>query len=116
MTATVSNHADIALRAYFIWDGEGRPHGRHQDHWFAAEAGLTHVAVLEAVEAAPATTAKAAPVKKPSPARKPAAAKKAAPAKVAAPKAPAETVVAAAALAKTPRATRSRAKGASSTH
>lgn len=32
---------DIALRAYYIWEHEGRPEGRDQDHWFRAlaEAG-----------------------------------------------------------------------------
>ena len=25
---------DIAVAAYFIWESEGRPDGRHIDHWF----------------------------------------------------------------------------------
>lgn len=25
-------------RAYALWEGEGRPHGRHLDHWCQAEA------------------------------------------------------------------------------
>ncbi len=31
------SHSDIAKRAYEIWEGEGRPHGRDQDHWHTAE-------------------------------------------------------------------------------
>jgi hypothetical protein len=32
---------DIATRAYYIWESEGRPEGRDQEHWFRAlaEAG-----------------------------------------------------------------------------
>jgi hypothetical protein len=32
----------IRFRAYQIWDREGRPHGRHEEHWQAAlrELGL----------------------------------------------------------------------------
>jgi hypothetical protein len=32
---------DQAIReaAYFIWEREGRPHGRHHDHWRQALAG-----------------------------------------------------------------------------
>jgi len=28
---------EVLRRAYQIWEEEGRPHGRHLDHWFAAE-------------------------------------------------------------------------------
>ncbi len=31
------SHADIAQRAHQIWESEGRPHGRDQDHWHRAE-------------------------------------------------------------------------------
>ena len=30
----------IAKRAYEIWEGEGRPHGRHPEHWQKAMAEL----------------------------------------------------------------------------
>jgi hypothetical protein len=31
------NHeADLRERAYFIWESEGRPSGRAQDHWLRA--------------------------------------------------------------------------------
>ena len=28
----------IAVRAYYLWEDEGRPEGRHESHWLAAEA------------------------------------------------------------------------------
>lgn len=31
---------DIALRAYLLWENEGRPEGRAFDHWLQAEAEL----------------------------------------------------------------------------
>jgi hypothetical protein len=34
------SHSDIANRAYQIWEREGRPHGRDQDHWHNAEREL----------------------------------------------------------------------------
>lgn len=125
---TAIAHDAVAIRAYHAWEDEGRPHGRHEQHWFAAEAAersaltpavtvsLPVEAVVQpapvAVKAAPVK--RAAPAKKAAPAAKPAPAKEANPAKAAAPKAPAETVVAAAAL-KAPRAARA-GKGARSTH
>jgi len=30
----------IAQRAYEIWEAEGRPHGRHREHWEAAAREL----------------------------------------------------------------------------
>jgi len=30
----------IRLRAYAIWEREGRPHGRHIEHWFLAQREL----------------------------------------------------------------------------
>lgn len=35
---SLDNFADmIRKRAYEIWEGEGRPHGRDVQHWFQAE-------------------------------------------------------------------------------
>ena len=31
----------IRERAYLIWDEEGRPEGRHLDHWLRAKAEIT---------------------------------------------------------------------------
>lgn len=32
---------EIAAYAYFLWEADGRPHGRDQDHWYQAKALLT---------------------------------------------------------------------------
>ena len=104
-------HNTIAISAYFDWEAEGRPNGRHEIRWLTAKAALER--------AAASVAAKAASIKAPAPAKAPAvrktAAKKPAIAKAKAPSAPAETVVAAAALA-VPRAARVATKGASRTH
>ncbi len=34
--------ADIAKRAYQIWENEGRPNDRALDHWLEAEAERRH--------------------------------------------------------------------------
>ena len=37
----MSQHEDaIRKRAYFIWEGEGRPHGKHLEHWLRAESEI----------------------------------------------------------------------------
>ena len=35
-----ANEAQIALRAYGIWEAEGKPHGNDFDHWLRAKAEL----------------------------------------------------------------------------
>ena len=35
-----ARHNEIEQRAYFLWEQEGRPHGRHFEHWLRAEAEL----------------------------------------------------------------------------
>jgi hypothetical protein len=44
----------IRWRAYLLWEQEGRPEGRAEDHWFRAEA---EVAGLNSSEEAPPGTA-----------------------------------------------------------
>jgi hypothetical protein len=66
----------IALRAYFIWEHEGRPEGHGAEHWARAEAEI------RSEQAALKTVAPKKPAKKVA-AAKPAA-KKAAPEKPAA--------------------------------
>jgi len=45
----------IALRAQALWEEEGRPEGKAEDHWLRAETELrTHLAQLAA--ATPAAT------------------------------------------------------------
>lgn len=50
------SEAMIAVRAYEIWEKQGRPHGRDQEHWLQAAAEL---AALEALRT-PKPAAKAA--------------------------------------------------------
>lgn len=35
------NEAEIGLRAYQIWEAEGKPDGKSFEHWLRAEAELT---------------------------------------------------------------------------
>lgn len=55
----MTDESTIAKRAYEIWEREGRPHGRHDDHWQKAKAEL---AAPKPVRAAPKVTV--APAKK----------------------------------------------------
>ena len=34
------DHAEIAKRAYILWEIEGRPSGKDLDHWLRAEAEM----------------------------------------------------------------------------
>ncbi|MDR3526482.1 MAG: DUF2934 domain-containing protein [Rhizomicrobium sp.] len=77
-------HKAIALRAYHIWEREGRPHDREQAHWRIAEAEIlgeppAEKAAVPAPAAAPKKPAKKATVAKAAPqkldAKKPVAAK-----------------------------------------
>jgi hypothetical protein len=47
----------IQLRAYFIWERHGRPHGQERAHWSEAEA---EAEVLQDLTKTPRTMAKAA--------------------------------------------------------
>jgi len=51
---TAERHAEIARRAYTLWELEGRPTGRDLDHWLAAEVELAATRHVEPqVESAP---------------------------------------------------------------
>ena len=72
---------EIARRAYALWESEGRPHGRDQEHWARAErefgpatAPVSKTAAASA-EAQPTVAAPVpgTPTKKPAAGRKPAA-------------------------------------------
>jgi hypothetical protein len=73
--------ASVEQRAYKIWEEEGRPHGRDQEHWHRAERDLIgHPDAAKAPEAAVKAKRKAAPKSAkpvPSAAPKPAPAKSA---------------------------------------
>lgn len=43
----------ISLRAYQLWESEGRPHGRDLAHWLQAERELGAVPRAAAIAAAP---------------------------------------------------------------
>lgn len=51
----------VQLRAYQIWEAEGRPHGRDQAHWFQAERELDAKTPIISEPAAVAPAAKTAP-------------------------------------------------------
>lgn len=55
---------EVQLRSYQIWEREGRPHGRDQEHWFRAERELAvagRPVKRAAARSATRATAKAAP-------------------------------------------------------
>jgi len=39
-----ASEAEISLRAYHIWEAEGKPAGKDFDHWLRAEAELAGAA------------------------------------------------------------------------
>lgn len=84
----------IALKAYYLWEAEGRPEGKEAEHWAQAEAEIlgrkapkkavankTAAKPLAAEAAAPALEATSAPLAKPETPAKKAPAKKASAAK-----------------------------------
>ncbi|MGC9953067.1 MAG: DUF2934 domain-containing protein [Rhizomicrobium sp.] len=56
----------IEARAYQLWERDGRPHGRHQEHWVQAEKEI--LSALK-VKARPRKKAKATAPTKSSPKR-----------------------------------------------
>lgn len=68
----------VRQRAYALWESEGRPEGRHEEHWHRAH-GESAQDAPDAAEEASAPQAAAAPETKPKAARrKPVAAGRAA--------------------------------------
>lgn len=49
------SEAQVAQRAYEIWEKQGRPHGKHDEHWLQATAELSNgsAPVAPPVAAAP---------------------------------------------------------------
>ncbi|PKU23998.1 DUF2934 domain-containing protein [Telmatospirillum siberiense] len=63
----VTDYDKISLRAFQIWEAEGRPEGRELEHWLRAEIELRVVpspAKARPSAAPKGATAKAVPVKK----------------------------------------------------
>lgn len=78
----------ILVKAYEIWEAEGRPSGRDMEHWMKAELEIgAKKTKAKAKPAAKKPAAKKAAAKKPT-AKKPAAKKPAAKAKAKAPAKP----------------------------
>ncbi len=51
-TKLTVSEAEIGLRAYHIWEAEGKPIGKDFDHWLRAEAELAGAASATKAEAA----------------------------------------------------------------
>jgi hypothetical protein len=69
------SEASIAVRAYEIWEKQGRPHGRDREHWLQAAAELAKIEgarkpkpAVKVTPAAVVPTVKAAKAKAPAPA------------------------------------------------
>jgi hypothetical protein len=60
MQAEAKSPETVQIRAYQIWEAEGRPHGRDQAHWYQAERELSANAHILA-EPANSPTRKASP-------------------------------------------------------
>ena len=67
-TKLTLNETEIGLRAYQIWEAEGKPNGKDFEHWLKAKAELAAAIEKPAVKAAPAKkpAAKASAAKKPA--------------------------------------------------
>jgi hypothetical protein len=56
----------VRARAYALWESEGRPFGRHAEHWRASEEeARAELALASVANAAKPPKPKAAPRKKP---------------------------------------------------
>ena len=58
--------AAIELRAYYIWEHEGRPEGRGAEHWALAEAGITSELIAKKAVTPKTTVKKTVTTKKPT--------------------------------------------------
>lgn len=65
-TKLTLNETEIGLRAYQIWEAEGKPNGKDFEHWLKAKAELAAATERAAAKAAPAkkTAAKKPAAKK----------------------------------------------------
>jgi hypothetical protein len=77
-TRTAAKEQAIREHAYYLWERDGRPHGRDLDYWARAVAELTAITRRTGAKAAagdPAGAKKPAETKPASPATAPAARK-----------------------------------------
>jgi hypothetical protein len=63
-TKLTVSEAEIGLRAYHIWEAEGKPAGKDFEHWLRAEAELAGSGSARKAEAAKKVAAKRTPSKK----------------------------------------------------
>ncbi len=61
---SVTDHDKISLRAFQIWEAEGRPVGLELEHWLRAEIELRVVPVPVRTKSLPETAEKPAAVRK----------------------------------------------------
>jgi hypothetical protein len=66
MPTTEPLRKQIEVRAYLLWEGAGRPHGSHNEHWAQAEK---EVLGEQKNKTPPKKKAKAAPAVKTAPKR-----------------------------------------------
>lgn len=52
MNSKTPTEADVARKAYELWEAEGRPEGRHVAHWHQAEQNVTEP-VIDPIENEP---------------------------------------------------------------
>jgi len=74
MSTVQISDAQIAEAAFLLWLDEGRPEGRHEDHWYRAMTALQAPAAPKArktARKAAASTAKATAEAKPNSTRRP---------------------------------------------
>ena len=57
MNPKTPSEAEIARRAYELWEAEGRPEGRDVAHWHQAEGNITDPVVAPIPEAPPVASA-----------------------------------------------------------
>jgi len=69
---SVTDHEKIRLRAFQIWEAEGRPEGRDEEHWQRAECELS---LVPSPKAAKPSSTEGAAAKKAVAAKKPATVK-----------------------------------------
>lgn len=48
----MQDHDEISRLAYFIWESEGRPHGRHLKHWEMSKKLVAAVALARNLSSA----------------------------------------------------------------
>ncbi|MEP7239704.1 MAG: DUF2934 domain-containing protein [Devosia sp.] len=61
MTTQHSDHA-IREQAYFLWEKDGRPHGREHEYWARAQVAVAEKPQMDTLTAPPPKKAKSEPM------------------------------------------------------